>query len=393
MVRQVRGHGTLIPEEIRWVTATSPGRVERIALLPGVVVKAETVLLELGNPELGQAVRELEAQVEAAQAQLLRLRFQLESDALAQKSLVASLRSQLTVAGIDAEGDEELSAKGYGPALVAKRSRTRADELARLVSLQDQRIETLGQSGRAQLLVQQTEIARLKAQHRQRSAEVEGLKVRAGIDGVLQRLGDEQPLRVGQHVAVGAVLARIANQLKLKAEVRIPETQAKDIGLGQGAVIDTRNGVMAGHVARIDPAVQNGTVTVDVAPDGPLPAGARPDLSVDGTITLERIQNVLYVERPVGVPPESRAGLFKIVDGGRAAIRTPVRLGRSSIDTIEITEGLEVGDQLIISDTSPWDSHDRISLDGNTIDKADKKTDSKTDSKTDKTGEPGGTSP
>jgi HlyD family secretion protein len=263
---------------------------------------------------------------------------------------------------IEAEGDEELSAKGYGPALVAKRSRARADQLTTLVSLQDKRSETLGRSGRAQVLVQRAEIAKIDAEAQLRRAQLGALKVRAGIDGVLQRLGDEQPLRVGQHVAVGAVLARIANQMRLKAEIKIPETQAKDVQLGQATAIDTLNGVIAGRVVRIDPAVQNGTVTVDVAPASALPAGARPDLSVDGTITLERIQDVLYLERPVGVPAGSSAGLFEVIDGGHAARRVPVRLGRSSVDTIEILAGLQVGDEVILSDTSPWDSYDRISL-------------------------------
>jgi HlyD family secretion protein len=362
MARQVRGSGTLAPEEIRWVTATTAGRVERIALLPGVAVEADTVLVELSNPELEQAVVDLESQVVAAEAQLRRLALQLESDRLAQESVLATLRSELTVARVEAEGDDELRQKGHGSELVARRSRARAEELAGRVPIEARRLNALGRSGRAQLLVQQAEIAKLRAQAALRRRQLAALEVRAGIAGVLQRIGDEQPLRVGQHVAAGAPLARIANQTRLKAEIKIAETQAKDVQLGQPAAIDTRNGVVAGRVARIDPAVQSGTVTVDVALEGPLPPGARPDLSVDGTITLERLPDVLYVGRPVGVPAEGRAGLFKVTDGGRAAIRVPVRLGRGSADSVEIADGLALGDQVILSDMSPWDAHDRLQL-------------------------------
>jgi HlyD family secretion protein len=255
-----------------------------------------------------------------------------------------------------------LRADGNGPDLNAKRSRAKADQLGQRIEVEDQRLEALAQSARAQLTVQDAEAARIRALQRLRREQLTGLQVRAGITGVLQRLGDDQPLRIGQHVAAGAPLARIANQTKLKAEVKIAETQAKDVQLGQAAAIDTRNGIVAGHVARIDPAVQNGTVTVDVALDGPLPAGARPDLSVDGTITLERLDDVLHVGRPVGVQANGPARLWKLIDGGAGAIRVPVRVGRTSVDTIEVIEGLGAGDQIIVSDMSQWDAHDRIRI-------------------------------
>jgi HlyD family secretion protein len=362
MVRQVRGAGTLVAEDVRWVTAASAGRVERIALLPGVAVQPDTVIVELSNPELQQTVLELDSQTQAAGAQREKLRLQLENDRLAQASAVASLRSELTVARIEAEGDEKLHADGNGPDLNAKRSRAKADQLGQRIEVEDQRLTTLAQSARAQLTVQDAEAARIRALQHLRRDQLSGLQVRAGIAGVLQRLGDEQPLRIGQHVAAGAPLARIANQTRLKAEVKIAETQAKDVQLGQAAAIDTRNGVVAGHVARIDPAVQNGTVTVDVALDGPLPAGARPDLSVDGTITLERLENVLHVGRPVGVQADGPARLFKLIDGGAGAIRVPVRVGRTSVDTIEVIDGLAAGDQIIVSDMLQWDAHDRLRI-------------------------------
>jgi HlyD family secretion protein len=360
MVRQVRGTGTLIPEDIRWVTAASPGRVERILLMPGVAVRPDTVLVELSNPELEQTVLELTSQVAAASAQREKLRLQLESEQLALRSAIASLKSEATVARIEADGDESLFRSGNGPDLNARRSRAKATELANRIELEETRLSTLAEAAKAQLVVQDADTARIRALQRLRHSELEGLKVRAAISGVLQRLGDEQPLRIGQHVDAGAPLARIANQTRLKAEVKIAETQAKDVQLGQAASIDTRNGVVAGKVTRVDPAVQNGTVTVDVAL-GELPAGARPDLTVDGTITLERLDDVLYVSRPVGAQSEGPARLFKLVDGG-SAVRVGVRLGRSSVDTLEIREGLSAGDQIIVSDMSQWDAHSRIRI-------------------------------
>jgi HlyD family secretion protein len=363
MMREVRGTGTLVPEDVRWVTAAVAGRVERIPLLPGVAVTPDTVLVELSNPELDQTVLELDSQAQAAAAEREKLRLQLESDALSLQSLIAGLKSEATVAAIEADGDEELRRSGNGPALNAKRSRAKADELRNRITLEEARLATLVRSAKAQLEVHDADTARVRALQRLRRQQRDGLKVSAGIAGVLQRLGDEQqPLRVGQHVVAGAPLARIASQTRLKAEIKIAETQAKDVQLGQPATIDTRNGVIAGKVTRVDPAVQGGTVTVDVALEGALPPGARPDLTVDGTITLERLADVVYVGRPVGVLGEGPARLFKLTDGGAFAVQIPVRLGRGSVDTVEVREGLAPGDQVIVSDMSAWAGHDRVRL-------------------------------
>jgi HlyD family secretion protein len=362
MLREVRGNGTLVPEEIRWITASSPGRVEKILLLPGVTVKADTVLVELSNPELEQATFETESQWHAAEAQSDKLKVQLESERLTQQSLIASLKSDLAQSKIEAEADEDLLKDGLVPSLVAKRSRSKADELDGRCKFEQTRIDISAKSTSAQIRVQDAEVERLRKQYELKLRQLEALKVRAGFDGVLQRLGDEHPLQSGQQLVAGANIARIANPAKLKAEIKIAETQARDILPDQIASVDTRNGVIPGHVVRIDPAVLNGTVTVDIKLDGPLPRGARPDLSVDGTITLERLQDVLYVGRPVNGQADSLVSLFMVIDGGNAALRTPVKLGRNSVSSIEIVEGLQVGDLIILSDMSQWDGHDRLRL-------------------------------
>jgi HlyD family secretion protein len=246
--------------------------------------------------------------------------------------------------------------------LVAKRSRAKADELKTRHELEFKRLEIADESALVQLAAQTNDLVNFRRQFELKQQQVESLTVRAGVNGVLQRLGDEQPLRIGQQLAAGASIARIADPTKLKAEIKIAETQAKDIQHGQRAVVDTRNGVIPGHVMRIDPAVVSGTVAVDVALDGDLPRGARPDLSVDGTITLERLDDVLYVGRPVNGQPESQISLFKIANGGREALRIPVKLGRTSVSTVEVKEGLGIGDQVILSDMAQWDEYDRIRL-------------------------------
>ncbi len=362
MLREVRGNGTLVPEDIRWITATSPGRIERIPLLPGITVTADTVLVELSNPELVQAAFDAESKVSAGEAGMEKLKVQLESDRLTQESAIASLKSDLVLASIEADADEKLRQAGLVPELGAKRSRAKADELQARHALEQQRLAINAKSAQAQLKVQEAELAALRTQCQLRKQQVEGLKVRAGFAGVLQRLGDERPLQLGQQLTAGAAIARIADPSRLKAEIKVAETQAKDIQHGQPAVVDTRNGIIPGHVVRIDPAVQNGTVAVDVALDGPLPKGARPDLSVDGTIELERLQDVLYVGRPVQSQADSKTSLFRLADNGKAAVRVPVKLGRSSVSTVEVVEGLQVGEQVILSDMSQWDAHDRVRL-------------------------------
>jgi HlyD family secretion protein len=301
MLCEVHGNGTLVPEEIRWITATSPGRVEKILLLPGVTVEPETILVELSNPELEQATFEAESQWHAAEAQLEKLKVQLDSERLTQRSVIASLKSDLAQAKIEAEVDEELLKAGLVPNLVAKRTRSKANELQERYGLEQERLTMSAKSTSAQLRVQEAEVERLRKQWGLKQRQMDALKVRAGIPGVLQRLGDERPLQVGQQVLVGATIARIANPAKLKAEIKIAETQARDIQFDQRAIIDTRNGTVPGHVVRIDPAAVNGTVTVDITLDAPPPRGARPDLGVDGTITLEHLEDVLHVVGPLMV--------------------------------------------------------------------------------------------
>lgn len=363
MLRQVRGNGTLVPEEIRWIPAVNPGRIESIHILPGAAVKADTVILELSNPELLQAAFDAEWQLKAAVAELANLRVQLDSQRLTQQSATASAESNYKQAKLEAEVNQALATNGLVPAITLRQSVTKADELSKVNEIEHERLRISADAAKAQLSVQDAKVEQLRAQLQLKREQVDSLKVRAGVDGVLQTLGDAAtPLRAGQQIAAGANLARVANPARLKAEIKIAETQAKDVLFNQTASIDTRNGLIPGHVVRIDPAVQNGTVTVDVALDGPLPKGARPDLTVDGTIELERLENVLYVGRPVQGQPESRVSLFKVVDGGKAAVRVPVRLGRSSVSTIEILEGLQVGDQVILSDMSQWDAYERVRL-------------------------------
>ena len=362
MLRQVRGNGTLVPEEIHWIPATTPGRIERIRVLPGAEVKADTILVELANPEVEQAALDAEWQVKAAEAQYNKLKVQLESDRLSQAAQAAQLNSECMVAKLDAEADTKLEAELLVDRLTALRTRTKAEQMVLRCELEQKRLAILEQNHQAQLAAQQAELERLRALLSLKRKHLAELTVRAGIDGVLQRLGEHDQLQVGQQLAAGANIARVADPAKLKAEIKVVETQAKDIAHGQKAVIDTRNGTVPGRVIRIDPAVQNGTVTVDVALEGPMPKGARPDLTVEGVIELELLSNVLYVGRPVQGQSESTVGLFKLDPNGKDATRIPVKLGRSSVNTIEILEGLNEGDSVILSDMSQWDAHNRVRL-------------------------------
>jgi len=363
MLRQVRGNGLLVPEDIRWIPAVNAGRVEQILVLPGAAVKADTVLVGLSNPEVEQAAFDAEWQLKAAEAETANLRVQLETQTLTQRAAVAVARGNSSNAKLNLEIDEDLAKGGLVPALTLKQSRAKADELGKLLEIEEERLAISAEAAKAQLTVQEAKVAQLNAQLEMKRLQRDALKVRAGMDGVLQRLGDStSPLQIGQQLAAGALVARVANSAKLKATIKIAETQARDMQLEQPAEIDTRNGVVPGHIARIDPAVENGTVTVDIALDGPLPKGARPDLSVDGTIQLERLEDVMFVGRPVQGQSDSKLGIFKLVDGGRSAVRVPVNLGRSSVSTIEIVQGLQVGDQVILSDMSQWDAHERVRL-------------------------------
>lgn len=356
MVREVRGPGTLVAEQVRWVTALTAGRVERVVERPGAEVGAETVLLVLSNPDL--QLEELDAQREltSAEAQLVNLRATLETQRLSQQASLAAVATQYREALRHGKAIQELADSGLASPMELSRVRDQADELATRVAIERKRLEIMSESMRAQLAAQRAQVERLRAIAEFQRRQVEALHVRAGGVGVVQELD----LEVGQWVAPGAVLAKVVQPGRLKAVLRIPETQAKDVALAQRVSIDTRNGVVPGRVVRIDPAVQNGAVAVDVALDGPLPAGARPDLSVDGTMEVERLDDVLYVGRPAFGEAESVLGLFKLDEGGDHAVRVRVRLGRASVNTIEIVEGLREGDRVILSDMSAWDAFDRV---------------------------------
>jgi len=276
---------------------------------------------------------------------------------------VASAEANYSSAKLDFEANEELGKGGLVAALTVKQSKAKAEQLATLLEIEQDRLKMSVEAAQAQITEQDERIAQLDAQLDLKRRQIGALKVRAGMDGVLQRLGDAtSSLQIGQQLSAGALVARVANPAKLKATIKISETQARDIQLDQSAEIDTRNGVIPGHVIRIDPAVENGTVTVDVALDGPLPRGARPDLSVDGTVQLERLADVIYVGRPVQGQPDSTVGLFKVVDSGKGAVRVSVKLGRCSVSTVEIVEGLQVGEQVVLSDMSQWDAQERLRL-------------------------------
>lgn len=358
MVRQVRGPGTLVPKEIRWITSAVNGRVENRLLEPGVEVQPDSVILELTNPEVEQQIEEARLEVNAAEARLADLRVQLESGLLNQQAEAAAVESDYNEAVLEVEANQELSDSGLLPEIDLKRSRIREEQLERRLAIERQRLDKTRESIGSQLASERAQLAQAQALYALRRQQVASLTVRAGIAGVLQ----EVPIEVGERVQAGTVLARVAKPEDLKAELRIAETQAKDIEIGLPAVIDTRNGVVRGRVARIDPAVREGTVTVDVEMTEALPPGARPDLSVDGTIQIEKLEDVLYVRRPTYGQADSQVELFKLVEEGDLAVRVPVQLGRASVDTIEVVGGLEQGDEVILSDTSQFDEVDRIRL-------------------------------
>jgi HlyD family secretion protein len=357
MLRQVRGLGTLVPEDIRWIAASKEGRVEKIVVRPGAHVEPGTLILELSSPELEQTALDGESQAKGAEAELTTLRATLQRELLNQESTTAQVHSEYQQAKMEAETNESLKKNGLIADLAYKTSIIKRDELQNRDGIEQKRLEFARDSIDPQLAAKQATVDQLEASAKLKARDVEALHVKAGMTGVLQQL----PVEVGQRVIAGTNLARVADPTKLKAQIKIAETQAKDIQINQPASIDTRNGLVAGHVIRVDPAVEQGTVTVDVALDGALPKGARPDLSVDGTIELERLDNVLYVGRPAFAQDGATVGVFRLTANGEA-IRTPVHFGRSSVNTIEILSGLNVGDQVILSDTSAYDSHDRIRL-------------------------------
>jgi HlyD family secretion protein len=358
MLRQVRGLGTLVPQDIRWIPAVTEGRVDRILVLPGTAVKADTVMLDLKNPQLEQEALDAEWKLKAAEADYRNWQVQLASQVLAQKSEAAKSQSEYTQAKLQADTDAELQKLGVISENVLKVSKEKARELATRNEIEHQRLDNSGQVLEAQLQAKQAEIEQFRALARLKQSRLDGLRVRAGTNGVLQ----EQTLKVGQWVTPGTTLAKVVQPKRLKAELKIAESQAKDIQLNLPASIDTHNGIIYGHVMRIDPAVINGTVAVDVALEGALPQGARPDLSVDGTIDIERISDMLYVGRPVFGQEKTTVTLFKLEPDGVNAVRDQVKLGRSSVNTIEVLQGLKEGDQVILSDMSRWDTYDRVRI-------------------------------
>jgi len=358
MVRQVRGIGTLVPEEIRWIAARTQGRVERIVLRPGALVTPESVILVLANPTVQQAAIDAESELKSAEAELITFKVQLERGVLDAEAGLASAKSAFETNRLQAEVNDDLFKDGLVSALDQRRSKVAADDATALYEIEQKRFAFTKDSLAPQLAVKQASVDRASAQAQLRRDDANALNVRAGMNGVLQEL----PVEVGAQVQPGANVARVVDPSHLKAEVRIAETQARDIQIDQLASIDTRNGLIEGRVSRIDPSVQNGTVTVDIRLTGELPKGARPALSVDGTIELERLENILYVGRPASGQERSTIGLFKLDDDGVHARRTTVQLGRSSVNTIEILSGLQPGDRVILSDTSQWDSTDHIQL-------------------------------
>ena len=362
MIRQVRGNGTLVPEQIQFVQAETDGRVERIFMQPGALVTADTVLMELSNPELEQAAFDAQWQSKGAEAQLTKLRAQLEDEQLSLQSSLAALKAEVNQAELDAQVNNQLAKERLLSAVENQRSRAKADALHERVQIEEQRLKTNGQSIVAQLAVQQAEVERARALYTRKKQLLAALRVRAGVDGVLQQIGDTEALAVGQRVTPGTTLAKTVEPTRLKAVLKIAETQVRDVQIGQKAEIDTGNGIIPGYVIRIDPAAQNGTVTVDVKLAGALPKGARPDLNVDGVIELDRLKSVLSVGRPVQGQEESTVRLFKLIDGGKTAQRVTVKLGRSSVSVIEVLGGLQEGDQVILSDMATWDGHDTVRL-------------------------------
>jgi len=358
MVRQVRGLGTLVPEDIRWIPATTQGRVERINLRPGTIVKSDSVILELSNPQLEQEMQDAELKVQSAEASLANLRVQVQNDLLQQRASAAGIDADYNKARMQAEMNDALAQKQLVSELTLRQSKLDEQQLDVRRKIAQEQLDTRAESSRAQIAVQQSAVDQARAVLQLKKRQYGELKVRAGLDGVLQVV----PVDVGQQVAPGANLARVANPGRLKAEIKIAETQAKDVQIGQIAQVDTRNGIVTGRVMRIDPSVQNGTRTVDVSLEGDLPKGAVPDLSVDGTVELERLNDVLFVGRPAFGQEQSTVGIFKVDATGAEASRVQVTLGRSSVNTVEIVSGLQAGDKVILSDMSAWDAFDRVRL-------------------------------
>ena len=355
---EVRGIGTLVPEEIVWIPAAFESQVSKILVKSGQAVNANTVLMVLENPDMQLAASDLEWQIKQAEAAYADLKVRLQSQTLDQQASLAGFGSELVQANLTKDRDEQLLKMGLKSDLEVKISVAKWQQLQGRYELEKQRLEIMKESVDAQLDSQKTQVEKLRAAWQLKRQQVAGLTIRAGTNGVIQEL----TLQVGQRVTPGTVLAKVAEPRKLKAELKIPETQAKDIAIGQPAEIDTRNGVIKARVVRIDPNVVNGTRTVDCTLEGNLPPGAVPDLSIDGTIETARLTGVNYVGRPVFGQPGGRVSLFKLEDDGKFASRVVVNFGRTSVNVIQVVDGLKVGDQVILSDMSAQEQSNRIAL-------------------------------
>ena len=361
MLRQVRGLGSLIPSQefTRQIPAETEATVVRILKLPGSQVKADTVLLEMSNSQVEQAAVDAKLQLKAAEAEHQSLRVTLESNLMNQKAGAATVNSDYTQAKLQADTDKALYDLGVISGMAYKNSKSKSDELTTRNNIEGERLDINQKAIESQLAQQQAKVDQMRVLAELKQKQLDALRVRAGIEGVLVDL----PLQVGQHVTPGTMLAKVVQPDHLIAELKVAETQARDVQIGQPALVDTHNGTVAGQVTRVDPAVQNGTVTVDVKLAGDLPKGARPDLSVDGTIDLERLDNVLYVGRPAFGQEDSTVSLFKLDPDGKGGVRVPVKVGRASVNSIQVLEGLHEGDTVILSDMSRYDNTDRIRLD------------------------------
>jgi HlyD family secretion protein len=360
MLREVRGLGTLVPEDTLLIPATTDGRVQRILVYPGTPVKADTTVMILTSPELETATQDAEYTLKAAEAEYENLKVTLEKTKIDLQANAAQVGADYNTAKLQADRDNELAKEGLSSSLDAKISAVKAQQLGERYELEQRRISINTAAEEAQLAAQKVKVEQLRAELNLKKSQLAELTVKAGFDGMLQQLST--PVEVGQKVTAGTPLGKVAQPSKLKAELKIAETQVKDIVIGQSAVIDTRNGLIEGRVKRIDPSVLNGTVTVDVALKGSLPAAARPDLSVDGTIQLEKLENVVFVGRPVFGQQDATVQLFKVEPEGKFANKVKVTFGKASVNTIEVKDGLQVGDKVILSDMSTYDSYDRIRL-------------------------------
>jgi multidrug resistance efflux pump len=360
MLRQVRGIGSLIPSQefTRQIPAETEATVVRILKLPGSQVKTDTILLEMSNPQVEQAAVDARLQLKAAEAEYQSLRVKLQSDLMTQKAGAATVNSDYTQAKLQADTDKALYNLGVISGIAYKNSKSKSDELTTRNNIEGERLDINQKAIETQMLEQQARVDQIRALAELKQKQLEALKVRAGIEGVLVDL----PLQVGQHVVPGTMLAKVVQPDHLIAELKIAETQARDVQIGQPAMVDTHNGTASGTVMRVDPAVQNGTVTVDVKLTGELPKGARPDLSVDGTVDLEKLDDVLYVGRPAFGQENSTISLFKLDADGKGGVRVPVKVGRASVNSIQVIEGLHEGDTVILSDMSRYDNTDRIRL-------------------------------